>query len=291
MSAATQPQARFFPASESRQRRRLSLEQVRQYNERGYLLGLEAFSPERTTANRRDFDRLLAQAEALGMDRYSIFNYERAVACLWDLVTHPAIVDAVCDVLGESVICWGTHAFAKAAGDEKQVAWHQDAPYWMLAPMKTVTAWIAIDDVDAGNGAMRVIPRSHLAGPLALRQSRPEENNALWLTADGVEALGEPVVMTQRAGQFSLHSDLLVHNSPPNPSLRRRCGFAVRYCTPDVRLSNGIDRGGIFCRGGDPSGHWTSVPRPQLNDITVTAVPIASMVARPKSDFPTAVSR
>jgi hypothetical protein len=285
MTASAEPAMRFHPASESRSTRRLSRDQVRQFNQRGYLLGLEAFAPGDAERNRRDFDRLLGQALTLGMDPYAFFNYERACACIHDLVTHPAIVDAVGDLLGDDLVCWGTHAFTKLPGDEKQVAWHQDAPYWMLTPMRTVTVWLAIDDVDAGNGAMRVIPGSHLGGPLTLRQSRAEERNALWLTADGVEAMGEPVTMAQRAGCFSVHSDLLLHDSPPNPSTRRRCGLAMRYCTPEVRLSDGGKRGGVICRGGDPSGYWQHVPRPTTNDVTVTKVPVERMVARPLTDF------
>ena len=46
-------------------------------------------------------------------------------------------------------------------GDGKTVSWHQDASYWPLTPSKSVTLWLAIDDADTENAAMRVIPGSH----------------------------------------------------------------------------------------------------------------------------------
>src|SRR5436190_39806 len=44
--------------------------------------------------------------------------------------------------------------------------WHQDSPYWpTLAPKDVmVTAWVALDDVDEGNGCMRMMPGTHQWG-------------------------------------------------------------------------------------------------------------------------------
>jgi non-heme Fe2+,alpha-ketoglutarate-dependent halogenase len=277
---------RFFPASEAAPPRALAPEQVRQFNSRGFLVGLPAFTPSQVDANRARFDTLLAQAAARGMDPYALTNYERECGWLWDLVVHPRVLDYVEDILGHDIVCWGTHCFAKLAGDPKQVSWHQDATYWNLTPSKTVSAWLAIDDVDAVNGAMRVIPGSHRGGPLPLRQSRADEGNALWLTLEnGVAGMPEPFTMAQQAGAMSLHSDLLIHDSPPNPSTRRRCGLAIRYCTTDVRLLGGDGRTAVLCRGTDPSGYWKAVPRPAGDDLTRTQVPVERKVARPLSDF------
>jgi non-heme Fe2+,alpha-ketoglutarate-dependent halogenase len=275
---------RFFPASEHASPRRLSAQQIRQFNQSGYLVGLRMFDEAGIKHNRREFDRLLAQAIALGMDTYSLTNYERICSSFYDLIVHPPLLDAVQDILGPDIVCWGTHCFTKLPGDQKQVAWHQDAPYWKLTPSRTVTAWLAIDDISVDNGAMRVLPGSHLQGALPLRQSAAEENNALWLTCDGAATFGDPVSLVQGAGHISLHADLLLHDSPANHSSRRRCGMAMRYCTPEVRLIDGSNRDAVLCRGVDASGFWTPVRRPTTNDISTTKVPVNS-VARPVSDF------
>jgi ectoine hydroxylase-related dioxygenase (phytanoyl-CoA dioxygenase family) len=267
MTAATAEEQRilrFFPSDTARPLRVLTREQVETYNRDGIVHGLTPFGEADAERNRRDFDHLLEVASAAGLNSYSINGWHMTCASLHRLVTDPRIVDPVCDLIGDEVACWGTHYFCKLPGDPKSVTWHQDAPYWPLSPSKTVTVWLAIDDADEGNGAMRVIPGSHRLGALPIRRSREDEQNVLSLTTDGAEQHGAPMPVTMRAGQMSLHSDLLLHSSRPNPSTRRRCGLTIRYCTFDVRSSEGWNARSIIVRGSDPTGYWgTLKTRPE----------------------------
>jgi hypothetical protein len=70
-----------------------------------------------------------------------------------------------------------------------------------------------------------------------------------------------------KAGQLSLHSDLLLHGSEPNTSDRRRCGLTLRYVPPDVKPLKSWGGTAIICRGRDTHGHWTHNERPQHDDI------------------------
>ena len=65
-----------------------------------------------------------------------------------------------------------------------------------------------------------------------------------------------------RAGQMSLHTDLLLHGSSPNRSTRRRCGLTLRYMPPEVRTREEKRAHGYICRGSDPSGYWINHPVP-----------------------------
>jgi hypothetical protein len=215
--------------------------------------------------NRRFFDALLERVTAAndGRNSYSINGYHVQCASIWDMVVNPTILDYVEDILGPNFISWGTHFFCKMPGDGKAVSWHQDASYWPLTPSKTVTAWVAIDDADRDNGCMQVIPGTHRRGHLEFRPSAPEENNVLNQTIVDAESLGEPVCFDLKAGEISLHSDLLVHGSEPNLSSRRRCGLTMRYASVDVvALSPSWREGAILCRGHDPQGNWANIPRP-----------------------------
>jgi hypothetical protein len=258
---------RFFPVEADRSRRVLSREQVESYNRDGIIHPLTPFAAADAERNRRNFDHLLGLARDAGIGSggsYGINGWHVTSASLYDLVTDPRIVDPVCDLLGDEVACWGTHYFCKLPGDPKSVAWHQDAPYWPLSPSKTCTVWLAIDDSDEGNGAMRVIPGSQHCGGLPCRSSREDEQNVLWLTVDGAERHGAAVPVNLRAGQMSLHSDLLLHSSPPNASARRRCGLTIRYCTLDVRSTQGWNARSVIVRGSDPTGYWgTLKSRPE----------------------------
>jgi ectoine hydroxylase-related dioxygenase (phytanoyl-CoA dioxygenase family) len=258
---------RFFPADPATARR-LSADQVRRYNELGYVFPLDVFTEVEAAANRAYFDELMERAAAAGWDAYSINGWQAHCRGMWDLIAEPRILDWVQDLLGRDLVCWGAHFFCKNPGDERRVSFHQDASYWPLTPSKTVTVWLAIDDVDADNGPMTVVPRSHLHGQIAFERSAADEHNVLNQTVLDPAAYGDPpVAFTMRAGQISLHSDLLLHGSEPNASDRRRCGLTMRFVPPDVRAHKGWNGRAIVCRGADASGHWVHTPRPAGEEI------------------------
>ena len=254
---------RFFPLGVDAPGQ-LSAEQVRQYNERGYVFPIDIFSQSEIEEIRRYFDDLLPKALEAGWNSYELTNWHKHCRGVWDIVTDSRIIDVMEDMLGETVILRHSHFFAKLPGDGMRVSWHQDASYWPLTPSKVVSAWLAIDDSDVGNGAMQVIPGSHLNAQVAFRDSAADERNVLNQTVEHPEAFGEPpVALELRAGQISLHSDWVLHGSEPNQSNRRRCGLAMRYLSKDVRAYNGWNENSIVCRGVEPSGHWADHPRPE----------------------------
>ena len=115
---------------------------------------------------------------------------------------------------------------------------------------------------------MTVIPKSHLHGQIAFEPSTAEEKNVLGQTVHGATQYGDaPFPFEMKAGQMSLHSDLLLHGSEPNTSDRRRCGLTMRFVPPEVRASNDWNQRAIVARGSDPSGHWVHNPRPDEDSI------------------------
>jgi hypothetical protein len=252
---------RFHPSA-TQNPAALSRAQLEAYNRDGYLKGIPLFSPEEIAAQRRYFDVLLARVMAEGGSSYSISTAHLKYGAVYDLLTHPRIVAHVRDILGENAVGWGSHYFCKMPGDGKRVSWHQDASYWPMTPSKTVTVWLAIDDADTENACMRFIPGSHHQGHLTWKLSEADEHNVLNQTVEHAEAFGEPVDVALKAGQFSMHSDLLLHGSEANTSQRRRCGLTLRYCAAEVRAHLGWNGKGVIVSGSDPSGHWANPPRP-----------------------------
>jgi ectoine hydroxylase-related dioxygenase (phytanoyl-CoA dioxygenase family) len=253
---------RFFPLGVD-QPAHLTLEQVEQYNEKGYVFPVDIFSQSEIESIRSYFDELLPKALEAGWNSYELTNWHKHCQGVWDIVTDSRIIDVMEDMLGETVILRHSHFFAKLPGDGMRVSWHQDASYWPLTPSKVVSAWLAIDDVDLGNGAMQVIPGSHLRAQVEFRDSTADEHNVLNQTVENPEEHGDPpVALELKAGQISLHSDWVLHGSEPNESNRRRCGLAMRYLSKDVRAYNGWNDNSIICRGEEPTGHWADHPRP-----------------------------
>ena len=252
-----------FEPSDAGKAERLSAAQIALYNERGFVAPLPCLSRAEVDSVRSFFDALLAQVQLAGGDSYSISTAHLKHGRVYDLLRHPTIVAYVRDILGSDVIGWGSHFFCKLPGDGKCVAWHQDAGYWPLYPARTVTVWLAVDRTDRGNSCMQVIPGSHRHGSIPYRESAESENNVLNQTVDGAERYGHPVDLELEAGWLSLHSDLLLHGSPPNDSHRRRCGLTLRYCSADVRAELDWHHKGVVVAGEDSTGHWANPARPR----------------------------
>jgi non-haem Fe2+, alpha-ketoglutarate-dependent halogenase len=240
----------------------LSREQVEAFNRDGYLKGIPVFSRDEMAEHRAYFDTLLVRVLAEGGSSYSISTAHLRYGKVYDLLTEPRIVRCVRDLLGENVIGWGSHYFCKMPRDGKVVHWHQDASYWPLTPSKAVTVWLAIDDADVENACMRFIPGSHHYGHLTYHLTEESEDAVLNQKVENAEQFGRPVDVELKAGEISMHSDLLLHGSEANRSDRRRCGLTLRYCAADVRAGMDWNAKGVVVSGADPSGHWLNPPRP-----------------------------
>ena len=242
----------------------LNRAQIEQFNEHGYLHGLPIFDRGQADELRQYCDEILAAEMARGGTSYSLASAHRKHGRIYDLQRHPAIVAIIRDLVGADVIAWGAHFFCKLAGDGKTVAWHQDASYWPLTPSKTVTVWLAVDDVDVENGCMQFMAGSHRFGHLDFYESDESEQNVLDQTVDDPEQYGTPVNIELQAGEISIHTDMLLHSSAVNRSERRRCGLTMRYCTPDVSGNFSWTAEGGVVSGQDRFGNWDDPPRPDV---------------------------
>lgn len=255
---------RFHPCT-TEHPRILTREQISAFNRDGYLAGIRIFDDDEISSIRQYFDELLAKTIAAGGDSYSISTAPLRYGRVYDILTDPRIVGRIKDLLGEDVIAWGSHFFCKMPGDGKRVSWHQDSSYWPLTPSMAVTAWLAIDDATVENACMRYIPGSHHLGHLTYTLSENDESNVLNQSVVGAENLGDPVNVELKAGEMSIHSDLLLHGSEANQSTKRRCGLTLRYCPAVVRAGLGWNAKGVVVSGKDNSGHWANPPRPQTD--------------------------
>jgi hypothetical protein len=129
-------------------------------------------------------------------------------------------------------------------------------------PSKAVTVWLAIDDAD-----------------FTYTLTENDYSNVLTPTVSSVEEWRAPVDNELRAGEASIHSDLLVHGSEANASHRRRCGLTLRYCPADVRAELGWTAKGVTVSGKDPTGHWANPGRPRTESTGGANVPLSHWVA------------
>lgn len=239
----------------------LTPDQVARYHSDGYLAPIRAIPAAEAQALRQRLEAAEASGRlpegALRNKTHLLFPW------LYDLIRHPGVVDAVEGVLGPDVLCWGASFFIKEPHNKSYVSWHQDATYWGLDPADIVTAWVALSESTNDNGAMRVMPGTHTTDIIPHSDTFHPDN----LLSRGQEIAVEvdatkAVALELQPGEMSLHHVKLIHGSEPNPSDKRRIGFAIRYIPAHVRQTAGLKDSATLVRGVDRYGHFLPEHRP-----------------------------
>jgi hypothetical protein len=237
---------------------------VRQYNEAGYYAPVQVLSRAEAGALRARLEAFEGGAGALA----GTLRHKSHLLFTWlnDLIRHDRILDAVEDLIGGDILCWGSSFFIKEPRNTAYVSWHQDSTYWGLEPADVVTAWVAFSDSTTENGAMRVIPGSHLQEQFPHRDTFAADN----LLSRGQEIMvdvddRQAVTLELAAGEMSLHHVRLIHGSEPNPSGQRRIGFAIRYIPTYVRQVAGSHDTATLVRGVDRFGNFEPEQRPDAD--------------------------
>lgn len=261
-----------FQAAPPDQALTLSEDQIRHYNQHGYVQPMDLLLEAEVVSLRRYVDGLMSDMGESGA--YGINCYQARLSGLWDIANHPKLLDYVQDIIGPNIVCWASAILSKKPLDERQVPWHQDASFWKLTPARTVTVWLAIDDANESNSAMRFLPGSHKNGVIATQAAG--ENSVFHKETANTQTLGDPFTNVLKAGQISLHADMLVHGSLANVSDKRRCALTLRYCPPEVTIVDkewavGVEA--VVCRGSADGSDWVHHPRPENNDILKTSSP------------------
>ena len=140
--------------------KRLTAEQVQDYESRGFACPVPVLTP----AEVRDARAAIEAFEAR-TGRTLDYPEKSKSYLLFDwadrLIRHPAILDAVEDLIGPDILVYHTTMWIKDPGTPQYIAWHQDGTYFYLDPAEHVTAWVALSDASEEAGCMRVLPGTH----------------------------------------------------------------------------------------------------------------------------------
>ena len=248
----------------------LSEAAARHYHEQGYVAPIPALARAEAADLRRKLEAYEAGAGVLA----GPLRHKSHLLFTWlnELIRHPRILDAVEDIIGPDILCWGSSFFIKEQRNPGYVSWHQDSTYWGLEPPDIITAWVAFTDSTAANGAMRVIPGTHKLDQVPHRDTFAAGN----LLSRGQEVMVDvderkAAMLELAAGEMSLHHVRLIHGSDPNPSDDRRIGFAIRYIPTYVRQVAGSHDSAMLVRGTDTFHHFEQ-ERPPDADMSPEAV-------------------
>jgi hypothetical protein len=241
--------------------KQLTEQQVRDFRRQGYVPAVRVLPEAQALAIRAQLEEF---ERSQGGPLRGPLRHKTHLLFPWlnDLVRDSRILDAVEDLFGGNLLCWTTNFFIKEANDPAFVSWHQDSTYWGLSAPDVVTAWVALSESNEANGAMQVMPGTHLMDQIPHKDTF-SENNLLTRgqeVAVDVDA-SKAVSIELEPGEMSLHHVRIIHGSPPNASAGRRIGFAIRYIPTYVRQLQGDDSATLV-RGVDDFRTFAHEPRP-----------------------------
>ena len=214
---------------------KLSAEQLKAFDEQGYVFFPNCFSEEEIALLRTEADNILrldrqeVWREKTGAPR-TAFAAHKFNKVFEVMSRHPRLVEPLMQLFGEPVYVHQFKLNAKAAFEGDVWQWHQDYGTWQrddgMPDARAMNIAIFLDDVLPINGALMIIPKSHKQGVLAAGHDETTTSYPLWtldkdtVTRLAAEAAGPDgvgiVAPTGKAGSVLMFHGNLVHASPPN---------------------------------------------------------------------------
>ena len=207
----------------------LSAQQIAQFHAEGYLFLPELFTLDEIAVLNAEAEEIYKQTreevwrEKSGAPRtaFAAHLYNEAFGILG---RHPRMIEPIEQLFGEQVYMhqYKINAKAKFSGDVWQ--WHQDYGVWArddgMPEPRAMNISIFLDEVFPYNGALMLIPRSHMQGVLAAEHDKSTTSYPLWTldeaTVQRLYDQGGLVVPTGKAGGMLLFHGNLVHGSAGN---------------------------------------------------------------------------
>ena len=213
----------------------LAPEQLRQFDDEGYLFFPNCFSTDEIALLGIESDAILKQQrpevwrEKSGAPRtaFAAHTYSE----VFRLLAHPPrLTEPLQQLFGEPVYVHQFKINAKAAFEGDVWQWHQDYGTWArddgMPEPRAMNIAVFLDEVYPFNGALMLVPRSHKHGTFAAGHDLATTSYPLWtLDQDTVTRLcreaehdGKPgiVAPTGRSGSVLMFHGNLVHASAPN---------------------------------------------------------------------------
>lgn len=150
---------------------------------------------------------------------------------------HPRVAQRLRAFFGQEPVATQSMFYFKPPGARGQ-ALHQDQFYLLVEPGTCIAAWTAIDDTDAENGAIMVVPKTSDAEIYcpATADAKVSYTSHFVPVPKGLK----PQLVPMKAGDTLFFNGSLIHGSGPNRSKTRfRRSFISHYAAGDVRKISG----------------------------------------------------
>ncbi|MFC4777021.1 phytanoyl-CoA dioxygenase family protein [Paenibacillus sp. GCM10023252] len=217
----------------------LNGEQLKQYEEQGYIVFENLFSTEEIDQVRARIDELDKESEERlkasgGHSFNSLANQINFTSGL--NFAHPEIqkfiaderfVDITTSILGSDIRLYWDQSVYKRPEASRDFPWHQDNGYVPTDPVHYLTCWLALEDSTIANGCIWIQPGTHLKGYV-----EHIKTDIGWICYYG-DIEGIPVEL-KKGSMVAFHS-LLFHRSTPNNSDTTRKGYVIQYSVENAK--------------------------------------------------------
>jgi ectoine hydroxylase-related dioxygenase (phytanoyl-CoA dioxygenase family) len=196
-----------------------------QYERDGFLVARDLLDSQECAALKIEGLKVLSQHARAGSTVYvgAAVNSE----LFYRLASHAGIVRVLHSIMPGGIMFMSDKLVFKSGVQPKATPWHCDNAYWRNTRPK-LSVWIALDDVTAQNGAMRVLPGGHHQD---WQHSSPAPGEEF---GNRIQNLNEETVITceMKAGSALFFSDRLPHSSTPNSNGKDRYAIISTYHAP-----------------------------------------------------------
>jgi phytanoyl-CoA hydroxylase len=233
----------------------LTIEQMEQYHRSGFVNGGPVIDEATVEILQKEVLRVIedrnnpSAAQPVSLTNlthddsrpiWQIVNIWQASPAFRDLVTNPKIVEMAARLSGaQELRIWHDQIQYKPQAQGGRLHWHQDSPLWPTLQPKDgqITAWVALDDAEADNGCMYMVPGSHRWGNQQKQLDALPEGIELpdRFESNNIHFMMCPV----RKGHVHFHHSLTWHGSGTNHSSRPRRAIAIHFMTEHTTFDAG----------------------------------------------------
>jgi len=229
---------------------RISDEQVRFFNEHGYLQGIRMFTDEQVETLRGELNQLMDPSHP-GHHLFYEYNSNeskdpetvlfhalgawRITPGFHDVLWNPRFTVPASQLLGGAVRFWHDQLFCKPPHHGGVVAWHQDYSYWTrTTPLAHLTCWIGLDDSTRENGCVHYVPGSHRWPDLPKTGLTGDMDSIRSVLTEEQQQKFQPVAVELKKGESSFHQPRMIHGSYANRTDRPRRGTVINVVLDGV---------------------------------------------------------
>lgn len=213
---------------------------ARKYDQDGYLVVEGLFDAADVELARAAIDEILSTPELSSVAELEPSD-RSVVRRIWSptkrhsyferMAADPRLLDVIEQLIGPDILFHYSKLHMKAARVGSKVEWHQDFSYYPHTNTDLLSAMIYLDDADASNACLHVLPGSHRRG---LADHYVDGYFRGKITGPEAPDPGEAVPLEAPAGSVAFIHCLLLHYSPSNQSPRLRRTFLPAFRAADA---------------------------------------------------------